>query len=403
MKIALKAANGFYVSAVNGGDDTGAVRCVAGIGSHEVWDLARVNGGVTLQSSGGRFMSAEDGGGGQVHANRRVVGPWEIWTPSDSGFRCADGVHWLTADLGDPAVPLVANRTVQGEWERFTQESQEPAPPVVRVPHLEVRGNDFVDAAGQRIVFPATDQFFALRQFIDGGPDALKPAIEESNRLGFTAWRIWSQGSKRQNTIADLNPNEAGYYDAVGYCTDLLNANGIVPLWTCFVDNQDLGSTANHWYALGERLAGSATLLSLANQYQKNIGALDPWQFGSPGAGLIWSRGSSMNLDEQTPPRGAPASELHPTQISFERALMDATASPINMRATNGSTLVWMTEGHPFGDGNAYTEHQAWQLGRGYSIDWGLACFHNRQGQRMELMHDDTARCAAAWVRGMRL
>jgi hypothetical protein len=267
--------------------------------------------------------------------------------------------------------------------------------------HVEQRGNDFVNAQGQRIVFPAIDQFFAFRQWRDGGPDALKPAIEESQRLGFTCWRMWAQGSKPQNTIATLLPTEAGFYDDVRPCTDYLNAAGIVPLWTGYIDNQDVQSPMAHWNRLGERLIGSAALLSLVNQWQKNIGGLDINAFGSPGDGLIWSRGSSVNLDEQTPPRGAPASELHPVDISFERALMDSTASPINMREKHGSSLVWMTEGHPFGDANAWSERQAWQLARGYSIDWGLAVFHNRQSQRMQLLHDDTARSAAAWVRGM--
>lgn len=70
---------------------------------------------------------------------------------------------------------------------------------------------------------------------------------------------------------------------------------------------------------------------------------------------------------------------------------------------SKGAGMVWMTEGNPFGDSNSYTDHQAWQLGRGYSIDWALAVFHNRQSQRGQLMTDETARCAAEWVRGMRL
>jgi hypothetical protein len=274
---------------------------------------------------------------------------------------------------------------------------------VVTPLHLEQRGNHFVDAGGNRIVYPAVDQFFAFRQWRDGGPDALMPAVEESHRLGFTCWRMWAQGSKAQNTVADLSPKEAGYYDDVRPCTDFLNAQGIVPLWTAWIDNQDVKSTTAHWYALGERLVGSAALMSEANQHEKNAQGIDIYSVGSPGAGIIWSRGSSVTLDKQTPPRGAPASEIHPTQISFERALMDSTASPINMREVNGSTLVWMTEGHPFGDGNAYSTFQAWQLARGYSIDWGLAVFHNRQSQRMQLMHDDTAAAGAAWVKGMTL
>lgn len=357
----------------------------------------------------------------RIYTNRDVVGPWEDVTIaaherwSDILFDAAKRQLCVNQQTGQlESRPAGEIGGWGGQWDIVRDNNAwvakcanwtlalEGYRPAVKI-HLEQRGNDFVDAAGNRVVFPATDQFFAFRQFLDGGPAALQPAIDESNRLGFTAWRMWSRASKKQNTIADLNPAEAGYYDHVRPCTDFLNANGIVPLWTGYVDNQDFPSPMAHWTLLGERLVGSAALLSLANQWQKNIGGLNVNAFGAPGAGLIWSRGSSVNLDEQTPPRGAPASELHPTHVSCDRALMDSTASPINMRQVGGSTLVWMTEGHPFGDADAYSERQAWQLGRGYSIDWGLAVFHNRQGQRMQLMNDDTARCAAAWAKGMSL
>jgi len=158
---------------------------------------------------------------------------------------------------------------------------------------------------------------------------------------------------------------------------------------------------------MAEALAGTQTLLSAFNQWSKNKSDFDPWALPDPGHGLIWSRGSDTD-DSQTPPRGAPASELHATRNSFDRALMDSTASPPFMRKPEsqgggGSGMVWMTEGNPFGDGNGYSDHQAWMLGRGYSIDWALAVFHNRQSQRGLLMTPETARCGAAWVQGMRL
>lgn len=357
----------------------------------------------------------------RIYTNRDVVGPWEDVTVkaherwSDILFDAAKRQLCVNQQTGQlESRPAGEIGGWGGQWDvvrdndawvakcaNWTLAFEGYAP--VKAIHLEVRGNDFVDADGNRVSYPGTDQFFALRQWRDGGPDALMPAVAESNRLKMVVWRMWAQGSKAQNTVADLSPREAGYYDSIRPCTDFLNAHGIIPLWTAYIDNQDVQSPKEHWTLLGERLVGSAAIVSVANQYQKNLKPFSPWDFGSPGAGLIWSRGSSVNLDEQTPPRGAPASELHPTQISCDRALMDSTASPINMRQVGGSTLVMMTEGHPFGDANAYSERQAWQLGRGYSIDWGLAVFHNRQGQRMQLMNDDTARCAAAWVKGMTL
>ncbi len=349
-----------------------------------------------------------------VYANRDYVGSWEtvIVTPHDGyvdvRFQAANRQLCITPDGKLETRPAGAI----GEWERLavvggvvlrragvslTVDGVLPVP--VSTIHLEQRGNDFVDAAGKRIVFPAVDAFFAFRLYRDGGPDALRPFFEESNRLGFKAWRMWSQASKAQNGVDSLSPKEAGYYDDVRPCTDLINAHGIVPIWTGFVDNQDVKSPIGHWVELGARLAGAKALMSGFNQWSKNKSDFDPWALPSPGAGIIWSRGSDVD-DTITDPRGAPASELHATRISFDRALMDATASPPYMRS-KGAGMVWMTEGQPFGDSAGYSEAQARCLGCGYSILWALAVHHNRQSQRGQLMQDATARTAAAFVAGM--
>jgi len=284
--------------------------------------------------------------------------------------------------------------------------------PVVKL-HLEQRGYNFVDANGTPIILPGIDMFPALRFFKDNGPAALQPFFDESRRLGSphgTVWRVWSQGSKKQNNFLDLSPKEAGYYDVIGPFIDCCNANGVFPLLTCYVDNQDVQSPLSHWTELTRRGQGKKVLWSGGNQYPKN--GFDPWALSNPYTGAIWSRGSSTD-DEQTGPRGATASELHATRQSFERALMDATASPPTMRKPpstapdghpiGGSGMLWMTEGNPFGDSNGYNELQAWKLGRGYSIEWALAVFHNRQSQFGQLMTEKTFKEAAAWFRGLRL
>lgn len=364
-----------------------------------------------------------------VYANRPTGGAWEevVLTKRDDYYDMltvaarrqvcvnqeteqlesrAEGDYWgwggrweLSADK---RIARCSSQTLYLDVTGVVPPPVNPDLPIVQPLHLEQRGYDFVDAAGKRTVFAGCDAFMALRQYRDGGPDALAPFFAQANRLGFTVWRIWSQGSKKQNTVFDLSPTEAGYYDSIRPFADLCNQHGIIPLLTAFVDNQDVQSPVSHWTALGSRLQGSLCLLSGFNQWSKNKSTFDPWALPSPGAGLIWSRGSDVD-DLQTPPKGAPASELHATRNSFDRALMDATASPPNMRSVGGSGMVWMTEGNPFGDGNGYSETQAWQLGRGYSILWALAVFHDRQSQRGLLMNDDTARCGAAWAKGMKL
>jgi hypothetical protein len=352
-----------------------------------------------------------------VYTNRDAVGAWEDVAVT----RHADGwvdVRFLAANRQltiTPAGQLESRPAgAIGEWEQFTVSADGttitrvgvtlPIDGVITPPasalHLEVRGRDFVDAHGQRVSYPGCDAFLAFRQYRDGGAAALEPFLAESAAIGFTVWRVFMQGSQAQNQVMNLSPKEAGYYDDVRPFADLLNAHGIIPLATAYVDNQDVRSGLDHWVQLGQRLRGSSSLLSGFNQWSKNKSDFDPWALPDPG-GVIWSRGSDVD-DTVTDPRGAPASELHATRTSFDRALMDATASPPFMRS-KGAGMVWMTEGNPFGDGNGYTDEQAWQLGRGYSILWALAVFHNRQSQRGEPMHEDTARCGAAWVKGMRL
>jgi hypothetical protein len=223
-------------------------------------------------------------------------------------------------------------------------------------------------------------------------------------------WRIWSQGSKKQNNFLDLSPKESGYYDSIGPFIDCCVKGGIIPLLTCYVDNQDVKAPVPaHWIALTDMGKGKQVLWSGGNQYPKN--GFDPWALSTPYSGAIWSRGSSTD-DKETGPHGATASELHATRQSFERALMDSTASPPTMRKPEssedghpigGSGMIWMTEGMPFGDPQGYTEHQAWKLGRGYSIEWALAVFHNRQSQFGQLMTEPTARAGAAWVKGLQI
>lgn len=361
-----------------------------------------------------------DPGTGDAYANRTSAGPWEAATITPQKQWSDIQFNGLQFCVNEETKQLESRPKGDiwgwgGQWQiwqqpsagwlascdawTFTLEGYAVATPI----HLEQRGNDFVDATGNRIVLPGIDAFPALRFWRDGGPDALKALIDESVRLGFKVWRIWSQGSKKQNNFLDLSPTEAGYYDSISPFTDHLNKNGLIPLLTAYVDNQDVKSPVTHWTDLTSRGKGKQALWSGFNQWSKNKSDFDPWALPAPYSGAIWSRGSDTD-DVMTAPKGAAASELHATRISFERALMDATASPPTMRKPeNGSGMVWMTEGNPFGDSKGYSENQAWKLGRGYSIEWALAVFHNRQSQFGQLMNADTSRCAAQWVKGLTL
>lgn len=283
--------------------------------------------------------------------------------------------------------------------------AMEPIGAPVSPLHLEKRGNDFVNANGQRIVFAGLDGFDDLFFRVNGNENQLDALMVESRQIGFTVRRIWCMGDAGENQVFSLYPqNVPGYFDLVRGLVAYENQRGSIPLLTCFVDAQRVmpnqGQRQAFWRDLNEALLGSGLyLMSAGNEAFKN--GFDPVaDISDPGHGVIWSRGSDQ--EDVTPITNAPATELHATRNSFDRALMDSTASPPYMRS-KGAKMVWMTEGNPFGDGGGYTPEQAWKLGRGYSIDWALAVHHNRQSQRGQLMHADTAETAAQWVSGMRL
>lgn len=329
------------------------------------------------------------------------------------------GLYYCIPD--PPNKPKDETRTVAGLWETFDLAADRKSisragrivdlvgfdVPPPKLFHLEQRGNDFIDAAGQRVVYAGVDGFDDLWFRVTGRESELDALMAESKQIGFTVRRAWCMGDAGENQVFSMYPqNIPGYFDLARSLVAYENGYGVIPLFTCFVDAQrvipDADARLRFWSQFCAALVGAgAYLLSGGNQYPKN--GFDPWaDLASPGPGVIWSRGSSTD-DLQTAPRGATASELHATRVSCDRALMDATASPPNMRSVSNSGMVWMTEGNPFGDSNGYSERQAWELGRGYSILWSLAVFHNRQSQRGQLMTDETARCAAAWVKGMRL
>lgn len=313
------------------------------------------------------------------------------------------GGEWIISSDGKTAVCDTVTLQVEGYL-------------VTKPIHLEQHGNDFVDAAGNRIAYPGIDGFDDLWFATQNRDTELNALMTESRQVGFQVRRIWCMGDAGQNQVFNLYPQDTpNYFDIIRQLVVYENSFGQIPLFTAFVDAQKVmpsqGQRQAFWRNLNDALKGSgAYLMSGGNQRSKN--GFDPWaDLADPGGGVIWSRGSDVD-DVEVGPRGAPASELHATRNSFDRALMDATASPPTMRGpagnkdghpVGGSGMVWMTEGNPFGDGGGYTEQQAWQLGRGYSILWALAIYHNRQSQRGQMMTDDTARRGAAWVKGMGL
>jgi hypothetical protein len=90
--------------------------------------VAQTPHNVALASWRGYFC-AENGGGGPVHANRNAIGPWEtaslMRNPNGTVSLRAQGGHYLVAENGGGDGSVCNwNRTEIGEWEQFWLEHQ---------------------------------------------------------------------------------------------------------------------------------------------------------------------------------------------------------------------------------------------------------------------------------------
>jgi hypothetical protein len=279
------------------------------------------------------------------------------------------------------------------------------ARPVVAPVHLEIRGRDFVNANGERIVLNGTDAFVAYRLYLDGAD--LSPLFEESQALGFTMWRVFLMGSIRQNTILQLTDTDPGFYDRLRPFAELLNQHGIILLGTVFVDAQDIMPDVNirrqHWARVANELRGTHTLLSAGNQWNKN--GWHPLDVSDPG-GPLWSRGSGVEDVAPMPPHGS-FTEFHPVR-GIERTLMDAVASPVFLYGHGVNVPLIISEPIGFAEAEQPGRRSAdpfvaWQLGRLYATMCAGAVFHSDAGMRGQLMGPVTRASAEAWSRGMGL
>jgi hypothetical protein len=125
-KVALRAHNGKYVSAMNGGGSI-LLANKDEIGEYEIFTLiprGPEQGRGAIRTSGGYFLSATGGGGSTLNANKAFIGSTleEIFEiiplyPESIAIRTQNG-HYLVAE--EPSNLLLANRLAIGDWERFT-------------------------------------------------------------------------------------------------------------------------------------------------------------------------------------------------------------------------------------------------------------------------------------------
>lgn len=136
--VQIESANLNYLSAECGGDDVGLVTATATTpGEFETFYVSRREGGkLAIRTSHGRYLSAEGGGGGALHANRTTVGSWELFSLEGIfndrmmvGFKSTNG-HFLSTRFGAAPAVVSVEAPALGPWEYFTLHMQQ-------VPHVD--------------------------------------------------------------------------------------------------------------------------------------------------------------------------------------------------------------------------------------------------------------------------
>jgi hypothetical protein len=281
-----------------------------------------------------------------------------------------------------------------------------PLPPAQQLPSLIQSGRDFVNPDGSRVVLKGTDAFLAFRHWLSGAD--LTPFFNETRELGFNLWRVFFQGSKAQNGVLQLDPKEPGFYEHVRPFAELLNSQGIVLLATIGVDNQDIQSPPDHWTRMYREFDGTATIISKANEWGKNLAGLRPDQIPNPPSTALWSQGSGLQDEAPFRPTGN-TMEFHPVR-TFTTTMRDAVASAIELYEVQnyGNVRLLYDEPGRMGSEDASPAEFAnpkrcWEYARIASALCAGVVFHNRAGQSGRLMPEGTKACAREFVRGLTL
>jgi len=134
MKVALKASNGKFVCAEQGGD----IEYVGSWPNHAYgsypaplyanrdsigpWETFTFetfdDGSITILTNDGYYLTAEEGGDYGISTNRKEANAWEHFFPENGGFRTVNDRNYVCAEMGSDT-HLNATRTTVGPWETF--------------------------------------------------------------------------------------------------------------------------------------------------------------------------------------------------------------------------------------------------------------------------------------------
>ncbi len=338
MKIAIQADNNLFVSAEGGGDNRGDVHANrTEVKAWETFTLQRIRDKVVaFQTSSGRFLCAESGGGDAVRANRArsdsadltippelrtAIGPWESFTlVGDAGevldmsdlktgrsfrLKTVDGVHFVSARRDLPDIPLNATRTEAFAWEIFRAvvvEADVVAPKVVLGP-LHADGVEIKTADGKPWFGLGVTSFTLLQTWLDRGEGGVAPWADWMIKSGLQFGR--SAGCYNGG-IGRFIPSDYGttrYLEGLRTLGAFLRSRGLRCKLTTFCDMQspDL-SKVNQPAFFADVCAAIAEfadvfIIDAGNEVDKN--GVDVKGLRQP-AGLLSSRGSP--LSDGTPP-----------------------------------------------------------------------------------------------------
>jgi hypothetical protein len=153
--VTLRAANGLYVAAEQGGGVdprvSGEVAIRANRAEAHEWETFKVvpqaNGYIALQTDSNHFITAEQGGGSFLRTNATEVNAWELFTPIQIGsgvyaLAAIDG-HIVCAEVGSPDPVVNATRTAIAAWEQFvvTVTTQPTTAPPSHETVMNIRAN----------------------------------------------------------------------------------------------------------------------------------------------------------------------------------------------------------------------------------------------------------------------
>jgi len=199
MTVTLRASGGFFVCAEMGGGGDGVVMVNReSAGPWEQWTPLALDGGAfALKSHTGHFLCAD--ADGECRANRDEIGPWETLTIETRGgsvaFKTSHGTYLQAPLGGGSGVKLIHSHNDQmpGEWEFFvSSEAFWETMPVCKRPlvgPLRVQDRMFRDDTGWRRVHFCS--WFPALRILRDSPEEFYRQLDSITAAGYQGIRVF--------------------------------------------------------------------------------------------------------------------------------------------------------------------------------------------------------------------